>query len=365
MDRPLIRQAGTAHATPWDPGGEVAVSVLIPIRNEQRHIDKVVDAMRAQRFDGGVEFLLLDGGSTDGTLARLDRGVGGDPRFRTVHGGTSTVPTRLNLGLRLARGALIARMDAHALFPPNYLAIGAERLARGDVASVSGPQIASGEGAWSRRIALALRSRLGRGGAQFRHLSAREIEVDSGYCGIWRRELLLAHGGWNELAPAGEDMELAARIRRSGGRIVCVPAMAARYLPRETLHGLASQYWRYARRRVWVARSDPSVLRRSQLLPPVAFLTAFCAVAGPVPVAGRSRAVLKLYAALLVAESIRLGRDEPWVDALALPAVFATMHLAWGAGFVVGCVIDGPPWAALRTAVDPRRGITPAPRTPP
>lgn len=344
--------------------GEIALSVLVPILNEQRHIRGAIDAMRAQRFDGAVEFLLLDGGSTDATLAELERLVADDPRFRIVRVDGANVPERLNRGLRLARGELIARMDAHAVFPTGYLADGRRRLARGDVASVSGPQIASGDGIWSRRIAIALRSRLGRGGAQFRHLSAGEIEVDSGYCGVWRRSLLVAHGGWNELAPSGEDMELAARISRSGGRIVCVPEMAARYLPRDSLHGLALQYGRYAYRRAWVARRHGFALRRSHLLPPTVLLTAICAAAAPAPLARFARVAATLYVLSLIGESIRIGRDEPFEDAVALPVVFATTHLAWGAGFVLGCLRHGVPWAALRSAVGAQTASR-VPQTPP
>ena len=47
----------------------------------------------------------------------------------------------LNIGLENARGEFVARMDAHTLYPPDYLARGVERLRRGDVAWVSGPQL--------------------------------------------------------------------------------------------------------------------------------------------------------------------------------------------------------------------------------
>jgi len=314
------------------------ISVLVPFLNEERHIAEAVAAMRAQTYAGGMEFLLIDGGSTDATRALLDPVVAGDERFRVIDDPDTTVPARLNLGLRESRGELIARMDAHALFPPRYLELGARRLAAGDVASVSGPQIAVGEGPWSRRVALALRSRLGRGEAQFRHLPAGEVEIDSGYCGMWRRELLESHGGWNELASFAEDTELAARVRRAGGRIVCVPEMAAIYQPRDTLGGLALQYGRYAHRRAWIARRHPEVLRPSHALPPAIVLAIVLSVLGRPTVARGARRALALYLSALALESVRVGRDAPLADALALPAVYATMHLSWGAGFLAGCL---------------------------
>lgn len=338
------------------------VSVLVPVRNEAGHIRQAIGAMRAQRFDEDVEFLLLHGDSKDATLTELAAAIDGDPRFRLFEVDGLNVPQRLNLGLQAAGGELIARMDAHALFPPTYLADGVRRLERGDVASVSGPQIALGTGAWGRRVALALRSRLGRGGAQFRHLSAGEIEVDSGYCGIWRRSLLVDHGGWEELATGAEDTELATRIRRAGGRIVCVPEMAARYQPRETLRGLAQQYGRYGYRRAWVARRYPETLRRSQLLPPGLVVAVVCAAVGPRPAARAARRGVGLYAGAVATEAVRLGRGQPPGDVVALPVVFATMHLAWGTGFLASCLRHGPPSAALAqhvTGVSPGRRARP------
>jgi succinoglycan biosynthesis protein ExoA len=307
------------------------ISVLVPFLNEERHIADAVAAMRAQTYAGEMEFLLIDGGSTDGTRALLDPLVAGDERFRVIDDPGTTVPARLNRGLRESRGELIARMDAHALFPPRYLELGARRLAAGDV-------IAVGEGPWSRRVALALRSRLGRGEVQFRHLPASEVEIDSGYCGMWRRDLLESHGGWNELASSGEDTELAARVRRAGGRIVCVPEMAAIYQPRDTLKGLALQYGRYAHRRAWIARRHPEVLRPSHALPPAIVVAIALSVLGRPTVARAARRGLTLYVAALALESARVGRDAPLADAVALPAVYATMHVSWGAGFLAGCL---------------------------
>ncbi|MEA2158518.1 MAG: succinoglycan biosynthesis protein ExoA [Solirubrobacteraceae bacterium] len=331
----------------------VDVSVLVPVRDEERHIEAAVAGMRAQDFKGTAEFLLLDGGSKDSTLRKVAQLTGGDPRFHVIVKQGWSIPERLNFGLRSARGQIVARMDAHAVFPPSYLTDGIRRLAVGDVSSVSGPQIASGDGFWSRRIALALRSPLGRGGARFRQLTATEIDVDSGYCGVWRRALLLAHDGWDERALRGEDMELAFRVRRAGGRIVCVPSMAARYSPRETLGRLALQYWRYAERRAWAASLHPQILRRSQLLPPALALTVLSAPLAPPRMARAARAAMKLYSAGLLAESIRLSKDESPSDAIALPAVFLTMHLAWGFGFLFGCLLHAPPTAKRRAPRGP------------
>jgi hypothetical protein len=238
-------------------------------------------------------------------------------------------------------------MDAHTHYPPDYIALGVRRLERGDVDWASGPQLAVGQGPWSRRAAMALQSRLGVGGAAFRMSPDREIEVDTGFTGVWRRETLESHGGWDEGWPVNQDAELAARVRARGGRIVCLPEMAASYVPRDSLPALARQYWRYGMYRAKTSRQHPESMRRSHVLPPALVLTLAGALVGPGRLARPLRALVALYGLALGAASVGQARPGARRDAILLPAVFATMHLAWGSGFIAGCRRFGPPLAAL------------------
>ncbi len=319
--------------------------MLVPTLNEEARIADVVRCLQAQRLEGEVEFLFIDGGSDDATRSVLERLALADDRIRVLDNPKRSIPCALNIGLAGARGEFVARMDAHALYPPDYLARGVERLGRGDVEWVSGPQLGRGTGRWSRRIALALGTRLGIGGAAFRE-ATRETEVDSGYTGIWRRETLLRHGGWDERWPVNEDGELAARVRAAGGRIVCVPEMAALYAPRDSLGALARQYWRYGTYRARTCRAHPESMRRSHVLAPGLVLTIAAAVAGTRRGSRLARAGIGAYlAALALTAASRprnQARDAPW-----LPVVLATMHLSWGAGFLWGAVRFGPPLRAL------------------
>jgi succinoglycan biosynthesis protein ExoA len=328
----------------------VDVSVLIPVRNEAAVLRDVADAMRAQRFDGNIELLFVDGCSDDGSRAILDALAAEDPRVRVFDNPARRTPQALNLALRAARGHVIARMDAHTRYPADYLALGMRRLRAGGVDWVSGPQLAEGEGPWSRRVALALSSRLGTGGADFRHGADEEFEVDSGFTGMWLRETLERHGGWDEEWLNDQDFELAARIRKAGGRIVCVPAMAAQYVPRDSLARLWRQYHRYGFYRVKTSLRHPESLRRSHVLPPGVVAALAGAVVLPRPLRTLARAGVGLYALVLVAISAReLGRGST-ADVASLPLVFATMHVAWGIGFLRGCLELGPPVAAIRHA---------------
>jgi glycosyltransferase involved in cell wall biosynthesis len=327
--------------------GRVEVSVLVPVLNEEANLRGAAEAMLAQELDGPAEFLFIDGGSDDGSPSILAELAERDPRVRVLENPFRRTPHALNIGLRAARGEFIARMDAHTLYPTRYLATGVERLRRGDVESVSGPQLAVGVNPGSRRVALALRTPLGAGGARFRTQMDQEVEVDTGFTGLWRRSTLLHHGGWNEEWINDQDVELAARLRKDGGRIVCIPAMAADYIPRDTLRGLARQYSVYGRYRVKTARRHPESMRRSQVLPPALALALIGAVLGPRPTRKLARIGLTAYAAALLGTSARAAAGGAGPDAAALPAVWTTMHLSYGFGFLTESVRHGPPLRAI------------------
>jgi succinoglycan biosynthesis protein ExoA len=325
----------------------VDVSVLTPVLNEQEHIGAAAEAMLAQQFDGRLEFIFVDGRSEDATPSILRKLAARDGRVRILDNPQRRTPVALNIGLRAARGEFVARMDAHTQYPPDYIARGVERLRRGDAAHVSGPQLARGEGKWSRRVALALASRLGTGEADFRRATAGEIEVDSGFTGLWRRSTLAGQGGWDEEWLNDQDSELAARIRKAGGRIVCLPELAAGYVPRNSLWRLARQYWRYGFYRAKTSGRHPESMRRSHVLAPGLVLTLALALAGRGRCGQAARAGTALYALGLLATAAREARPGRRADAAALPLVFVTMHLSWGLGFIAGSLRFGPPLAAI------------------
>lgn len=351
------------HEPPWPPAEPNArgrdpvmprdgVSVLIPVLDEADHVEAMLDGLAAQRLDRPVEYLLIDGGSTDGTRDRLAAAAASDPRLRLLDNPERNIPAALNLGLRHASGRYVARMDAHTRYPPVYLAEGVRRLEVGDVQWVGGPALPHGVDRWSRRVALALETRLGVGGAAFRR-ATQEIETDTAFTGILLREVLEQLGGWDPESLVNEDAELAARLRAQGGRIVCTPAMAARYVPRSSLDGLARQYFRYGTYRARTSGRHPESMRRSNLLPPALVATGAAAALAPRHVRRPARLGLVVYAIAVLAVSAAAARRAAWRDAAALPAVFATMHLSWGVGFLAGCLRFGPPWAAVRRALSP------------
>lgn len=317
------------------------MSVLVPVLNEARHIHGAVAAMRGQRFGGSFELLLADGGSTDGTRATLAALAVEDARIRLLDNPRRGTASGLNVCLGAARGEYVARMDAHTRYPSSYLQDAVTRLRKGDSSWVSGPQVPTPAGAVSRAVALALSSRLGRGGSRKWDGAGEERELDTGvFGGVWRRETLLAAGGWDERFPVNQDSELAARFLASGQRLVCCGELAAAYTPRDSLRGLARQYWRYGLYRARTFHHHPRSARVSHALAP-GVACALVLAAGPRTVLRQpARAALGAYAAAVLSVAAgTVGRPETEAgDAARVAAVLVTMHLSWGFGALTGLV---------------------------
>src|SRR5690349_16126743 len=98
------------------------VSVVVPCRNEQRHIEACLQSILAQRPPtGGFEVIVADGMSDDGTRKILERLSNDNPRLQIVDNPRKTTPCARNTGLRIARGKYIAILDAHTEYAENYL----------------------------------------------------------------------------------------------------------------------------------------------------------------------------------------------------------------------------------------------------
>ncbi len=336
--------------------GAIDCSVLVPVYNEARYIEPTVAAMRRQRYDGELELLFADGGSSDGTKAILEALAREDPRLRVLDNPRRSVSSGLNLALKHARGRWIVRMDAHTVYPDDYIARGIERLRAGGTPWVSGPPVPKGHGRVSRAVALALSTSLGRGGSRkWGRASERdqpELELDAGvFGGVWQRTTLLEYGGWDERWVSNEDAEMAGRFLERDQRLICLPAMAAEYVPRDSLPGLWRQYAAYGRYRVRTATRHPVTMRRSHILPPAVVLNAGLALAGPAKLRALARLGAALHVAGLVLTGLRaLPEAEMPTDAALVPVVLGTMHLAWGWGALAGVAEHGFPAAALARA---------------
>ena len=159
-----------------------------------------------------------------------------------------------------------------------------------------GPNSPVGDGPTGRAVALALAEPARRRWRALPPRAARgEEDVDSGSAASGGATCSSRSAGWDEDWPVNQDAELAARIRARGGRIVCLPEMAAEYAPRSRLRGArAASTGATASTGPRPRAVIPRRLRRSHVLPPGLVAAVACA-AVPVRRARPLRVAVALY----------------------------------------------------------------------
>ncbi|NHN54615.1 glycosyltransferase family 2 protein [Calidifontibacter sp. DB0510] len=308
----------------------------MPILNEERHLAESVAAITEQDWDGPLEIILALGPSTDATDDVARRLAASDPRIRLVDNPTGLTPEALNLAIGQAAYDIVARVDGHGLLSPGYLRTAATTLAETGAANVGGIMYAEGTTPFERAVACAMKSRIGVGGARFK-LGGQAGEAETVYLGVFDRGWLQRVGGYDTRFRRAQDWEMNWRLRALGGTVWFTPQMRVTYRPRGTFATLASQYFQYGTWRRVVARRHKGSINARYLAPPVAVAAiAVGAVGGLVwrPL----WLVPAAYLTAIAAGGWAISQGEPAKVRALVPPVLATMHLAWGAGFLTSRV---------------------------
>ena len=305
------------------------ISVIVPCRNEVAFIEAFVQAVLAQRLAqrDALELVIADGASDDGTRARLDAAAAHDARLRVVDNPERITPVALNRAIAASLGEIIVRMDVHTTYAPDYIAMCAQVLAETGADCVGGAWRPEGDSA----IALAFRSRFGSGGAASRR-EGYSGEVDTVYLGAWKRDTLIALGGFDEHLVRNQDDELNLRITRGGGRVWQDARIVSHYTPRTSYAALARQFHQYGYWKVAVIRKHRLPASPRHLVPfGFVALLGLLALAAPWSVAAAAAlaALLGLYAAAALANGLLAAPRQ----ALGVAWATACMQLGYGLGF--------------------------------
>jgi glycosyltransferase involved in cell wall biosynthesis len=116
------------------------ISVVMPVYNAEPFLRQAIDSILAQTLRD-FEFIIIDDGSTDGTANLLESYRRRDARLRVHRAAHQGLPACLNLGLRLASGKYIARMDGDDVSLPERFERQFRRLEANPSLAILGTQI--------------------------------------------------------------------------------------------------------------------------------------------------------------------------------------------------------------------------------
>lgn len=329
-------------ATVSDGDNWPLVSVVMPVRNEARFIGRSLEAVLSQDYPSErMEVIVSDGMSTDGTREIVQSFQAQHPEVELINNPGKIVPSGLNLAIAQSRGEVIVRIDGHCQIARNYVRRCVEHLLNDGVDGVGGPLETIGETPFASVIATAMSSVFGVGGAAFRTKTNQTMLTDTVAFPAYRRSILERAGPFDQELVRNQDDEYNYRLRKMGAKILLAADVRCRYSSRSSLVSLGRQYFQYGYWKVRVLQKHSGQMQPRQFVPPlfVGACLMFLVLLPLTPIAGYLLgAVLGSYAIANLAASILSSRKHGYRSLPLLSIVFATLHVAYGAGFLTGLV---------------------------
>lgn len=324
--------------------GTPRVSIIVPCRNERRHIAGCLESIRLNDYPSdSIELVVVDGASDDGTREVVEAYARRWPTVRCLDNPATTTPAALNIGVRSAQGEIIMRMDAHCHYPRSYISALVRWLDTSGADNVGGVcrTLPGSDSSIARAIAIALSHPFGVGNSRFRIGTERPRWVDTVPFGCYRRTVFERIGLFDEELIRNQDDEFNQRLLKNGGRILLVPDVVIEYYARESIRKVARMYYQYGYFKPLVARKLGRIGTVRQVLP-VSLLIALAATLilsiWSVPARLAFAGILGSYTLCLVAVTtasmLRNGFRVSW----PLPAIFSVLHFSYGWGSLRGIV---------------------------
>lgn len=324
----------TPHVAPRGPraSSRTRPLVVIPCLNEVQHVERVARQMlRAVRPYGGT-VVVADGGSADATrsIARALSQEAAD--LRVLDNPAKRQGSAVNAAVAAfgAGHTHLVRVDAHSLYPDDYVDVLLAEAEATGAASVVVGMIAAGRSPLQRLNAETQNTRIGNGGSQHRRRGEGAF-VDHGHHALMELAAFREIGGYDPDFAHNEDAEFDHRLRQAGHGIWLTGRTAITYFPRSSLAALARQYFNFGRGRaanILKHRMRPRLRQLAVIsvwplllaawLAPLAFVLAIPALAwGLATLAGGvANAISRGSAFLLLAGPVAM-----------------LMHLTWSMGF--------------------------------
>ena len=317
---------------------KLTVSVVMPVYNEEKYIDKCIRSLLLQDYPlEDMEWIFVDGGSQDNTVRILNGYAELYPQLiRVLNNPHKIVPYAMNIGIAASRGKYIVRLDAHADYATDYISKCVHYLDTTDADNVGGVAETKAHGFVGNAVAKMLSSKFGVGNSQFR------TGGDSGYVdtvpfGAFRREVFSNYGGYDERLVRNQDNEMNYRIRKNGGKIYLSSDIHLTYYCRDSIKAIAQMAQKNGMWNVITMKLCPGAMGIRHFIP-LAFVLSVLGL-GVLSLthplfALALGAELALYLTLDVLFSCR--QAESFAQGALLVLLFPIFHISYGCGSLMG-----------------------------
>jgi GT2 family glycosyltransferase len=254
-----------------------------------------------------------------------------------------------NVGFRAARGDVVVVVDGHVHIPDDQLFKNLVRCFRVSGAACLGrpqPLLAAEPGTWAAAIAAARSSPLGHHPGSLIYSDHEGFARAASMGAAYRPWVFDRIGYVDESFDACEDLEFNTRLDAAGLDCFTSPTLAVHYYARESLGGLFRQLRRYGFGRFRYLLRHPRTLSAGQLAPPLFVLGAASLPVLPLLPEGAFLIGLigaAAYGSAVLAASLSLARRHSWRELPRYLAVFPTIHVATGIGFLEALARGGRP----------------------
>ncbi len=319
------------------------VSVVLPIYNEERFIEKCIQSILAQDYPKErLQLIFVDGMSQDRTRDIVHEYSKKYPFIQLIDNPKRVVPYALNKGIKASKGEVIIRLDGHCDYPSNYISVLVKYLYELGADNVGGvwrtlPAHPTNE---CYAIAIASSHPFGVGGSEHKVGSKEIKETDTVPFGCYRREVFERIGYFDEELTRNQDDEFNARLINNGGHIYIIPELVINYTARDSMHKMRRMYYQYGLFKPLANKKLGAPATVRQFFPGLFVL----GLIGGGILSCFSKAILAIYLAvialyLLIGLAIGFSKASEYrrpALVLLMPYTFACIHISYGVGYLNG-----------------------------
>ncbi len=251
----------------------INVSAIIPCRNEESFIENTLNSIIESDYPlDDLEILIVDGISDDKTREIVKEFENKYSQIKLIDNPEQTVPYAMNYGIKESKGEIIVRLDAHSIYPSNYISKLVYWLEKLDADNVGGvwDTMPANDSLEAKTVAYSTSNSFGIGNAQYR-ISEKDdpYEVDTVPFGCYKADVFEKIGDFDTDLTRNQDDEFNARLIQNGGKIFLIPDLKIKYFARENFAKMFKMFYQYGyfKPLVNLKLKTPATIR--QFVPPL------------------------------------------------------------------------------------------------